>query len=77
MVGKGERQPKTAFRILILFRSTLNEVYFTMLKCLFIYMEAGGFSECNFANVLRFKKRILLINRKVDILRNPFHKADT
>ena len=75
MVGKVERQPKTTFHSFILFLSTLNEVYFTMLKLLFIYMESGGFSERNFADVFMFKKRILLFNRKVDLLRNPFHNV--
>ena len=75
MVGKVERLPETSFHILMLFLSTLNELSFTMLKLLFIYMESGGLSECNFADVFMFKKRILLFNRKVHLLRNPFHNV--
>ena len=75
MVGKVERRPKTAFHSFISFLSTLNEVCFTMFKLLFIYMESGGFREHNFADVFMFKKIILLFNRKVDLLRNPFHNV--
>ena len=54
MVGKVERRLKPAFHSFILFRLTLNEVYFTILKLLFIYMESGGFSERNFVDVSYF-----------------------
>ena len=60
IVEKVERRPKTAFHSFILFLSTLNEVCFTMLKLLFIYMESGGFSRRNFVNVFMFKKTFLL-----------------
>ena len=38
-------------------------------------MESGGFCERNSADVLMFKIRILVFNRKVDLLRNPFHNV--
>ena len=44
-------------------------------KMIVIYMESGGFSERYFADVFIFKKRILLFNRKVNLLRNPFHNG--
>ena len=58
------------------FLSTLNEVYFPMLKLLFIYMESGGVSERNFADVFRFNKNKKVFNRKVDLLRNHFRNVD-
>uniref|UniRef100_A0A8D0A9X4 protein-tyrosine-phosphatase n=1 Tax=Sander lucioperca TaxID=283035 RepID=A0A8D0A9X4_SANLU len=39
---------QTAFDSFILFLSTLNEVCFTMLKVLIIYMESGGFGDGDF-----------------------------
>ena len=44
-------------------------------KMTVIYMESGGFNERNLADVFEFKKRIVLFNRKVDLLRNPFHNV--
>ena len=45
------------------------------MKCVLLCLESGGFSDRNLADVLMFKKRILLFNRKVDLLRNPFHNV--